>query len=49
MDIQLIEHPLAAARLTMMRDQRTDNATLRAALRELTTMLVYEATRDAPR
>ncbi len=48
MDVPLIEHPLAAARLTMMRDERTDNATFRAALRELTTMLVYEATRDAP-
>jgi len=48
MDVHLIEHPLAAARLTMMRDERTDNATFRAALRELTTMLVYEATRNAP-
>jgi len=48
MDVHLIEHPLAAARLTTMRDERTDNATFRAALRELTTMLVYEATRDAP-
>ena len=48
MDVHLIAHPLAAARLTMMRDERTDNATFRAALRELTAMLVYEATRDAP-
>lgn len=29
-----------------MRDERTDRATFRAALRELTVMLVYEATRD---
>src|SRR5881628_655523 len=29
-----------------MRDERTDNAAFRAALRELTQMLVYEATRD---
>lgn len=29
-----------------MRDARTDNATFRAALRELTLMLVYEATRE---
>src|SRR3954447_510578 len=28
-----------------MRDERTDNASFRAALRELTQMLVYEATR----
>ena len=32
-----------------MRDERTDNATFRAALRELTQMLVYEATRDLAR
>ncbi len=43
-----MEHPLAAARLTVLRDERTDNAAFRAALRELTLMLVYEATRDAP-
>jgi uracil phosphoribosyltransferase len=30
-----------------MRDARTDNATFRAALQELTLMLIYEATRDA--
>jgi uracil phosphoribosyltransferase len=48
MDVQLVDHPLAASRLTTMRDARTDNAAFRAALRELTLMLVYEATRDAP-
>ncbi len=42
----VVDHPLARARLTTMRDARTDNATFRAALRELTLMLVYEATRD---
>lgn len=42
----VVDHPLAAARLTTMRDARTDSATFRAALRELTLMLVYEATRD---
>ena len=47
MDVRLVDHPLALARLTVMRDQRTDNAVFRAALRELTLMLVYEATRDA--
>ena len=30
-----------------MRDARTDSATFRAALRELTLMLVYEATKAA--
>ncbi len=48
MDVQIVEHPLAAARLTTLRDECTDNAGFRAALRDLTLMLVYEATRDAP-
>jgi uracil phosphoribosyltransferase len=48
MDVRVIDHPLAAARLTMLRDERTDNAAFREALRDLTLMLVYEATRDAP-
>ena len=49
MDVCVIDHPLAAARLTTLRDERTDNAGFRGALRDLTHMLVYEATRDAPR
>jgi uracil phosphoribosyltransferase len=48
MDVRVVDHPLAAARLTTLRDERTDNAVFRAALRDLTLMLVYEATRDAP-
>lgn len=48
MDVRVIDHPLAAARLTTLRDERTDNAAFRAALRDLTLMLVYEATRDLP-
>jgi uracil phosphoribosyltransferase len=47
MDVLVVDHPLAAARLTTMRDARTGNAGFRAALRELTLMLIYEATRDA--
>lgn len=46
MDVRVVDHPLAAARLTALRDERTDNAAFRAALRDLTLMLVYEATRD---
>ncbi len=49
MDLCVVEHPLAAARLTTLRDERTGNAAFRAALQDLTLMLVYEATRDAPR
>lgn len=48
MDVHVVDHPLAAARLTTLRDERTDDAAFRAALRDLTLMLVYEATRDAP-
>lgn len=49
MEVRVVDHPLAAARLTTLRDERTDNVAFRAALRDLTLMLVYEATRDAPR
>jgi uracil phosphoribosyltransferase len=48
-DVHVVDHPLAVARLTVLRDKRTDNTDFRAALRDLTVMLVYEATRDAPR
>src|SRR5680860_1257534 len=48
MDVQVVDHPLAFARLTTMRASQSDNATFRAALRDLTQMLVYEATRIAP-
>jgi uracil phosphoribosyltransferase len=47
MDVRVVDHPLAAARLTTLRDERTNNASFRDALRDLTLMLVYEATRDA--
>ena len=47
LNVQIVDHPLAAARLTALRDERTDNAAFRAALRDLTLMLVYEATREA--
>ncbi|MGF7124570.1 uracil phosphoribosyltransferase [Rhodococcus sp. TAF43] len=48
MDTHVVDHPLAAALLTTMRDERSSNATFRSALRELTQMLIYEAIRDAP-
>lgn len=48
MDVLTVDHPLAKSRLTVMRDARTDNATFRAALHELTVMLIYEALREAP-
>src|SRR3954469_13479973 len=48
MDVRVVDHPLAAARLTTLRDERTNNASFRDALRDLTLMLVDEPTRDAP-
>ena len=48
MDVLVVDHPLAKDRLSTMRDARTDSAGFRAALHELTVMLIYEATRDAP-
>jgi uracil phosphoribosyltransferase len=48
MDVLTVDHPLVKARLSVMRDARTDNAVFRAALQELTMMLIYEAMREAP-
>ncbi|MCU1655890.1 MAG: uracil phosphoribosyltransferase [Pseudonocardiales bacterium] len=44
----VVDHPIVQARLTVMRDEHSSNAEFRAALRELATLLVYEATRDLP-
>jgi uracil phosphoribosyltransferase len=41
----VVDHPIVQARLTVMRDERSSNPEFRAALRELATLLVYEATR----
>ncbi|HET6877108.1 MAG TPA: uracil phosphoribosyltransferase [Jatrophihabitans sp.] len=49
MQTTVVDHPIVQARLTVMRDQRSSNAEFRAALRELATLLVYEATRNLGR
>lgn len=46
MHITVVNHPLAASRLTIMRDERSNNAAFRAALADLGAMLIYEASRD---
>lgn len=46
MDVLVVDHPLAQTRLTALRDAGTDAAAFRASLHELTSMLVYEATRS---
>ena len=45
-NVLVIDHPLAKSLLSILRDARTENPSFRAALRELTTMLIYEASRD---
>jgi uracil phosphoribosyltransferase len=47
--VTVVDHPIVQARLTVMRDERSTNSEFRAALRELATLLVYEATRGLPR
>lgn len=48
MDIHIVNHPLAASRLTIMRDERSNNTMFRAALADLGAMLIYEASRELP-
>ncbi|HYN73290.1 MAG TPA: uracil phosphoribosyltransferase, partial [Nakamurella sp.] len=45
LEVLVVDHPLAAARLSVMRDARTDNSVFRACLRDLTLMLIFEASR----
>jgi uracil phosphoribosyltransferase len=44
----VVDHPIVRTRLSVMRDENSSNAEFRAALRELATLLVYEATRELP-
>ena len=46
--LHVVDHPLAAARLTTLRDRSTPASGFRSALRELSMMLVYEALRNTP-
>mgnify|MGYP001818074467 CR=1 FL=1 len=46
MDVMVAEHPLAAVRLTRMRERATERPDFRRALHELSRMLVFEATRE---
>jgi len=43
---QVVDHPLAAERLAVLRDRGTAPVAFRLALRELSTLLVYEACRE---
>jgi uracil phosphoribosyltransferase len=45
-DLRIVEHPLIAHKLTVLRDQGTDSPTFRRLTEELVTLLAYEATRE---
>lgn len=44
--ILVVEHPVVAHRLAALRDQRTDSATFRQLVHDLSTFVAYEALRD---
>ena len=46
MRTHVVDHPLLAHKLTVLRDERTDSPTFRRLADELVTLLAYEATRD---
>jgi uracil phosphoribosyltransferase len=46
MRTHVVDHPLVAHKLTVLRDESTDSPTFRRLADELVTLLAYEATRD---
>ncbi|MCU0266667.1 MAG: uracil phosphoribosyltransferase [Actinomycetia bacterium] len=46
MRVNVVDHPLVAHKLTVLRDERTDSPTFRRLAEELVTLLAYEATRS---
>ncbi|MDN4172012.1 uracil phosphoribosyltransferase [Nocardioides sp. SOB77] len=46
MRTHVVDHPLVAHKLTVLRDRHTDSPTFRHLADELVTLLAYEATRD---
>ncbi|NNG19685.1 uracil phosphoribosyltransferase [Naumannella sp. ID2617S] len=46
MEVTVVDHPLVAHKLTLLRDQRTDTPTFRRVTEQLVTLLGYEATRQ---
>ena len=48
MEVSVVDHPLAQARLTALRGADTPSPEFRRALDELSGLLVYEALRDLP-
>ena len=46
--VTVVDHPLVQHKLTLMRDRETSTAAFRQLLREISTLLCYEVTRDLP-
>ena len=46
MELRIVDHPLVAHKLTVLRDEATDSPTFRRLTEELVTLLAYEATRE---
>ena len=46
MELRIVDHPLVAHKLTVLRNKATDSPTFRRLTEELVTLLAYEATRD---
>lgn len=47
-DVHLVDHPLVQHKLSLMRRAQTPSADFRRLLREISTLLAYELTRDLP-
>lgn len=47
-NVTVVDHPLVKHKLTIMRDKNTSSNEFRRLLREVSTFLAYEATRDLP-
>jgi uracil phosphoribosyltransferase len=45
-ELRVVDHPLIAHKLTLLRSKTTDSATFRRLVEELVTLLAYEATRQ---
>jgi uracil phosphoribosyltransferase len=45
-DLRIVDHPLIAHKLTVLRDKGTDSPTFRRLTEELVMLLAYEATRE---
>ena len=46
--VHISEHPLVRHKVTLLSDERTDAKTFRELVRELTRLLLYEATAGLP-